>query len=364
MSPPDALSRAAWLNNWKQRYRLACADLLDAEYLLRLRRQIARVPGAAGSPPTVLAGGDALVRARRVVLFAGSYNPLTAAHERVAEAVCDALEVDVFVWALSRVAIDKEAVERATLLDRLAQLDAHVRHAGWRAGQALMLLDTGLYADSAIALRRALHSDAELWVVVGFDKVVQIFDARYYQDRDAALRRLFGAARLLVAPRAGHSADDLRALLAESSNREFAGDVMYLQIGDTVASVASSAVRAQLARSSGLAAVRATMHGLTPEGAALSWGTGAYSLPLTTTSGELIDGYGLRQRWLALLGSSTDEQRQGVTLPWLLRASTGENATGAMLRRWLAGERWPGAPSTLADLIAWLVQCEAGAPSS
>ena len=38
--------------------------------------------------------------------------------------------------------------------------------------------------------------------IYGYDKVVQIFDPRYYDDRDAALDRLFALSSLLVAPRA------------------------------------------------------------------------------------------------------------------------------------------------------------------
>ena len=39
---------------------------------------------------------------------------------------------------------------------------------------------------------------AELTLLVGYDKVVQILDPKYYDDRDAALHELFALARLLV----------------------------------------------------------------------------------------------------------------------------------------------------------------------
>ena len=54
---------------------------------------------------------------------------------------------------------------------------------------------------------------------------MQIFDPRYYDDREAALRRLFGQAAFLVAPRDEHSAADLAALLGRPQNAPYAGRV-------------------------------------------------------------------------------------------------------------------------------------------
>ena len=66
---------------------------------------------------------------------------------------------------------------------------------------ALALINRGLYIEQVDVVRTLIPEIEELFVVVGFDKVVQILDPRYYENRDAVLDRLFANASLLVAPR-------------------------------------------------------------------------------------------------------------------------------------------------------------------
>src|SRR5207248_8509577 len=94
------------------------------------------------------------------------------------------------------------------------------------------------------AMRGALPLVAELVFLVGHDKIVQIFDPRYYSDRDGALRELFALSGFLVAPRAGAGIDELRDLLAEPENRQFAARVRPLALAERYRAMSSTKARA------------------------------------------------------------------------------------------------------------------------
>ncbi len=222
------------------RYRAAAALLDDPAALARLARAAATVTASEEPCVAPLAGARRLRSARRVGLFAGSFNPLTRAHVTLVNAALRAADLDVVIWACAVASVDKERVERAALVDRLAQMRAFV--AG-RRRDALALLNRGLYVDEARAIRALLMPSADLLMLVGFDKIVQIFDHRYYADRDAALRELFSLASLLVAPRADDGAEALAALLARPENRPFATQVRYLDVPPTYARDSSTEAR-------------------------------------------------------------------------------------------------------------------------
>ncbi len=123
----------------------------------------------------------------------------------------------------------------------------------------------GLYVDQADALRRLAlgggrgagpqagwPGGGRIDFVTGHDKIVQILDPRYYDDREAALRRLFGQAAFLVAPRDEHSSADLAALLSRPQNAPYAGRVRPLPLDPRLARLSSTAVRAAALRGEGL----------------------------------------------------------------------------------------------------------------
>jgi len=101
--------------------------------------------------------------------------------------------------AFSKRTVDKEGVERPLLVDRVLLLQAVLRRRLPRVG--ILLFNRGLYVEQAEAIRAAFPRVRRIFFLMGFDKVVQIFDPRYYEDRDAALEELFGRAELLVVPR-------------------------------------------------------------------------------------------------------------------------------------------------------------------
>ncbi len=275
-TPPPGDSK-----RWREAERL----LQSAAYMVAVERKVDAL--AVSAPPTVacFTAGEQVRAATRIGLFSGSYNPLTYAHVAVADAAREQAQLDDLVWALSRVTVDKERVTRASVPDRLAQLVAfaHPRR------ETVALVNRGLYVDQAQALRSVTPGDARVYVIVGYDKVVQIFDPQYYADREAALTALFAQADLLVAPRDAYGASDLAALLSRPENARYATHVTALRLASEHRHDSSTEVRALAAEPTKNHVALARL--VPPEALALI-ATGAY-----TASAE----YTLRQEWLAAL---------------------------------------------------------------
>jgi nicotinic acid mononucleotide adenylyltransferase len=280
--------------------------------MVAVERKVAALDVIARPAVECFTAGARLRTATRIGLFPGSYNPLTYAHVAVADAAREQAQLDDVVWALARVTVDKERVTRASVPDRLAQLVAfaHPRR------ETVALMNRGLYVNQVQALGSVTTSGARVYVIVGYDKVVQIFDPRYYADREAALTTLFAQADLLVAPRDLYGASDLAALLSRPENQRYAAHVTALRLASEHRRDSSTEVRA-LATEPGRNHV-ALARLVSPEGLALI-ATGAYA-----ASAE----YPLRQDWLAALAP-----------------------LGAAQLRWL-----PAIP----ELIAWIQRLPSG----
>ena len=252
-------------------------------------RRVAQIEAADQATLLSIAGRRATATARRILAFSGSFNPQTVAHTGLVQTAL-ATGFDAALWMLPVSAVDKERVERAALADRLTQLRLYMQATN---RNALALVNRGLYYEQA-AMLCDRHPGAEISILVGFDKVVQIFDAHYYQDRDAALRALFSHAGLLVAPRTGAGAADLRALLSRPENAQFTSRVTYLSVGEELSNNSSTEARALA--SSGRNDLARNL--VTPEGMALVH-LGAYSGPATAASAS--DSYEQRLAWLRTL---------------------------------------------------------------
>jgi nicotinic acid mononucleotide adenylyltransferase len=207
---------------------------------LREHARALRALAEAPEPNARLVSGTAPPAGGRLGLLAGSFNPPTLAHVTLAEVGLASGRLDRVAWVLSTRTVDKEVVSGAALEDRLLLLDL-LGEADPRLGT--LVVNRGLYVDQATIARAAFPSLGALVFLVGFDKVVQIFDPRYYDDRDADLERLFGLATFLVAPRGADDADALAALLRRPENGRFAGAVEPLNLPPALRDVASSQVR-------------------------------------------------------------------------------------------------------------------------
>jgi nicotinamide-nucleotide adenylyltransferase len=320
---------------WDARYAAAAARLMRIEDVLAVRATLATTGPEDHHATRWLANPPALGAAARVGVLAGSFNPLTPAHTALMRAASRSLRLSAELWTLSQVSVDKEQVARATLVDRTVQMQAFLRTRAGAAG--LLVLAAGLYADQAQALRALLPADARLWLIIGYDKLVQIFDPRYYPDRDAALRQLFAAADLAVAPRGAHRAADLRDLLALDENRPFAQQVRLLPARPDLADYSSTAARELAAKDVTAAALAGHAE---PEGAALALATRAYAAPTALATGEVIDHYALRQALIHRFAGRPHPPRTNALAPLFERACA-PTVAGERLRKALhrAGPR-------------------------
>jgi nicotinamide-nucleotide adenylyltransferase len=212
----------------------------------RIQRVLTRLDAATG--PCALASPGSAVPRGNLIVFPGSFNPPTPAHlALLRQARCFARHSDAGDWqiyaALSRQIVDKEAVERMTLLDRVYLLERVLKRRGSHAG--ILLLNRGLYVEQAQAIRASFPSVLRLYFLLGFDKIVQILDPRYYRDREAALCQLFAQAHLLVAPRGTDGAAELQSLLKQPENRAFARFIHPLPLEARYRNISSTHVRQQ-----------------------------------------------------------------------------------------------------------------------
>lgn len=308
----------------------------DAGTLAEIIRPRGLIAGLdpAGPPAAVLVAGDLPVAARRVGVLPGSFNPPTEAHTALIEVALAAGLIDAGVDLLSVRTVDKEQVSGLRLEDRLIALD---RLIAGRSGRAAVLVNSGLYVDHVAALRASLLPPAaEIVFLVGFDKILQIFDPKYYDDRDEALRRLFADASILVAPRAGQDDRDLAALLDRPENRPFAGRVAPLPLPHGLVAPDLSATQVREA----LAAGRPPP-GLADPVARFLRAIGAFTPPVAV-GGEHVDRYQLRHRIAGYLTNEPDsEDREAAFAEWPRLIIEGSERGRELLRR-LGEGTWAG----------------------
>lgn len=198
------------------------------------------------------------------------------------------------------------------------------------------MTNRGLYVEQANAARAAFPDVTNLYFVVGYDKIEQIFDARYYADRDAALTELFSLAKLLAAPRASHEAADLDRLLNRPENRAFQANIQLIPFPVNYRDIASSQIRAALQHSMVNPASSQLIEWLPPASLAFALETGCYSPPMTLPSGESLDRYALRVALLNRMLALAPSDQASIPFRRLFELATSDTARGSALRRWLS----------------------------
>jgi nicotinic acid mononucleotide adenylyltransferase len=252
---------------------------------------------------------------RSVALLPGSFNPPTAAHLLLAERALRE-GFDCVVLLLARNTVGKEP---SGLIpeDRLLAM-----HAASSGSFAVGACSHGLYADQAEAAA-SMYPKAELTFLVGSDKVVQIFDRQWYDDRDGALERLFERARLVVAPRSDQG-DLLRDVLGAPENRRWSDSVEVLRLHPAVSDLSSTRVR-------GLLRAGAEPAGLVPSAVAdLLSAIRAFAPPIVLGRDE-VDVYALRAKMIDLCWSSRVDT-SGVDLRHLIDSALSPTPAGARIR--------------------------------
>lgn len=172
-----------------------------------------------------------------VALLPSAFNPLTYAHLGLLET---GAQYGQPAALLSTRNVDKH-VHGAPLVDRVRMLLA----ASDDARFAVLATNAARLVDQARALRNA-HTDIEFTFVVGFDTLVRIFDARYYDDMAADLGELFAHHRLVAANRGDASTDAVSTFIASSAAAPFADRIAVAPIHVDQSMLSSSEARRQL----------------------------------------------------------------------------------------------------------------------
>jgi len=177
---------------------------------------------------------------RPIALLAGSFDPPTLAHVALALAWRAEAGGDVVLVYADRT-LPKEPGTEAPLLDDAGRLEALRHLTAAHDGLHAARCSHGLLVDQA----EAAHDRwpvAPLTVLLGSDKAKQLFDPVWYDDRDAALDRLFAVAEVRYAERAGDGGL-IAAILARPDNAPFRGRTGPIEVSASIATVASSEVR-------------------------------------------------------------------------------------------------------------------------
>ena len=340
-------------------------DYFHFPTLLALHDAIESLDPAAAPHAAAVSSRPDSVAGCRIAILPGSFNPLHQGHAALAAAALETKDATEVWLGLARVTVDKEQVAGTLLEDRLVALRHFVQD---QPRYGVLLFNRGLYVDQALAARTRWPDLDTLLFLVGYDKIVQIFDPRYYDDRDAALQKLFRLASFLVAPRDDATADDFAALLSRPENRPFAARVRSLPLPSAVAAVSSTGLRQDL----GAAAAGPSLHLLPPgEGRGEGQGEGAIgpgvSLPLPIAGmvaathayapplplgTALVDRYTVRAALLTALFQDRDWALAHANLRLLLATALGPTEAGSALRAALLQSAEPApAPGRLRALI-------------
>ncbi len=231
-----------------------------------------------------------------IIVFPGSFNPPTTAHLALLEQARQyaythlATSSTQLYAAISKRIVDKEHVERPLIFDRILLLQTVLQHHLPDTG--ILLFNRGLYVEQAQAVYASFPTVKKLFFLMGFDKIVQILDPHYYDDRDVALRELFKLAKLLVAPRGEAHANTLAELLNQPQNQPFASYIHTLPFDPAYRDISSTNIRQQSDRYT---------DDIPQEVQQFVQETHAYELPLHLADGTQIDYYGERVKALEKL---------------------------------------------------------------
>ncbi|NIO08260.1 MAG: hypothetical protein GTO40_09745 [Deltaproteobacteria bacterium] len=198
----------------------------------------------AAAPRAILVEPSQDFRPSRVGIVAGAFNPPTLAHVELARFAKQRFQLDHVCFSLSRITIEKEQADGLVQEDRMLLMWLLAGSLGWAS---LAAVNKGLYFEQARAYRSLFGNNVRIFFVVGMDKVLQIFDPRYYQDRDKALKELFTETQLIVANRGSLGEQELKKLLGQKENQVYEDRVYPLTLPENLKELTSTELRQRIA---------------------------------------------------------------------------------------------------------------------
>lgn len=219
-------------------------NIYDLKRLFYLRETLEHLDPRA-SPQAFMIDPRADLEVKRLGILSGSFNPPTIAHLELAVRARESYQLDGVFFLISRVTIDKPDVDGLALEDRLLLLSRLASELGWAS---VVATNRGLYYEQAAAMRALAGRTARMFFLVGMDKVAQILDPSYYENRDHALLALFIEAQLIAGSRGNFNEAELQKLLGREDNQNYADRVYFLSMPARLKQLASSAIRSAIAR--------------------------------------------------------------------------------------------------------------------
>jgi nicotinic acid mononucleotide adenylyltransferase len=176
-----------------------------------------------------------------VALLSGSFDPVTIGHVALAEAALATSELAVFVYSVRTLPKEGRSVAEEPLLDEIDRLRALVGVCDRNPRFGVAVSSRGLLVEQVEAAAAAFEG-AELSVILGSDKLLQLFDPHWYKDPDAAIPALLERATVRYGIRSGDE-DAVGALLERHEIRPLRDRLTALDAPAEIAAVSSSRVR-------------------------------------------------------------------------------------------------------------------------
>jgi nicotinamide-nucleotide adenylyltransferase len=191
-----------------------------------------RAPEGIGSGPGTL------------LCLSASFNPMTVAHALLVDEGSRLVSPQEVLLLLATANVDKHG-EGFPLEHRL---DLLLRFAEPRPLVSVAAVYHGRFIDKLHAIRGAYPDATRVLFLLGFDTLARLFDAKYYDDRDASLTRLFEGSECIVANRGENTPNIVAGFLARPEVAPFAHRIQAMRLPMKLAAVSATEVRERLYR--------------------------------------------------------------------------------------------------------------------
>lgn len=179
-----------------------------------------------------------------LLCLSASFNPMTVAHAVLVREGSHLVAPHEVLLLLATANVDK--CGEGLPLER--RLDLLLRFAESRPRVSVAAASHGRFVDKLDAIRAAYSDLSRVVFLLGFDTLVRLFDAKYYEDRDASLARLFEGSECLVANRGENTPNAVDAFLARPEIAPFAHRIRVVRLPMDLAAVSATDVRDRLSR--------------------------------------------------------------------------------------------------------------------